>query len=175
MTDDRSNPEALAQADFERGQRAFDGGQYRQAIAALESAAAQATPQTRLSGDIQMLLVSAYEGLGDRQQAQTLCRALTKHSDLEIRDQAKGLLYVLEAPILRTKPEWIVEIPDLTAAEADDRYRWGGGSSRTQEPEPEPWIPEPVDPTQVNLRDNRFIWVALGAIALIVLCLIRAY
>lgn len=165
--------QAQVAADFARGQRAFSGGQYRLAIAALESAAAEATPQTRLSGEIQMLLVSSYEGAGDRISAQTLCRVLTKHSDREIRGQAKGLLYVLEAPILKTKPEWVVEIPDLSETEdGKNNYRWGSGSVKRKEPEPEPWIPDPVDPTQVALPDNRFAWLALGGIALAALSLL---
>lgn len=180
MTDDRAQPapdddrasaddtDAIIAAAFERGKRAFEGGQYRGAIAALESATARVNPLSAWGGEIQLFLVSAYEGGGDRQSAQTLCRTLTRHPDLETRDLAKRLLYVLEAPVLKTRPEWIVEIPDLAAAEAsDERLQRGGSTTPRQPPEPQPWIPEPVDPSLVNLHDNRFIGVALLAVALL--------
>ncbi len=167
MTDDRAphSPDAIIQAEFDRGKRAFEGGQYRLAIAALEAATARVNPLSVLGGEIQMFLVSAYEGAGDRQLAQTLCRTLTKHPDLSTRDLAKRLLYILEAPVLKTRPEWIVQIPDLSTTEADgDRLRGGSGSTR-RPPEPEPWIPEPEDPS--HPRDDFFTTAALVGVVLL--------
>ncbi len=170
--DDAANPDDAVTRAFQIGQQAFERGQYRTAIYALEGAIAQTSPQTILGGDIQMLLVSAYEGAGDRTSALNLCRTLTKHVDLSTRQQAKQLLYILEAPKLNTRPDWFVEIPDLSKTdESKAAFHRGSGIAPRKPSEPQPWIPEPVDPQTVNLRDERFIWVALGAIALVFMAL----
>ncbi len=121
---------------------------------------------------MQIWLVTAYEALGERSQALDLCRRLTRHPDYQTRSQSKRLLYILEAPQLKMRPEWLTQIPDLTNLEAGDGK--GGSASRftsmapRRPPEPKPFtLPAPPDPTQVNTRDNQFVWVALGLAALV--------
>ncbi|NJN32846.1 MAG: hypothetical protein HC824_22385 [Synechococcales cyanobacterium RM1_1_8] len=131
-----------------RGQAAIEAGAYRASIDLLLQASALAQPLTALHGEIQVWLVTAYQAQGDSGRAIEVCTNLKKHPDAGVRDQAKQLLYILEAPRLATKTDWIVEMPDLAAVEGTETAnQWSrGGGRQAKEPEPEPWIPEPPDP-----------------------------
>ncbi len=62
---------------------------------------------------IRMLMVTAYMGKGDESKAISTCRLLTKSKNPEIRQQAKQLLAILEAPSLQRPENWSVRLPDL--------------------------------------------------------------
>ena len=167
------NVETL-QAEYQSGRNAFERGDYRKSVKHLEAANSLANPQSRLGGEIQTWLVTAYEATGQRSEAIALCKQISRHPDLTTRKQGKRLLYILEAPKLKTRPEWLTQIPDLTElTESDPQNRRAasqGGSAKL--PEKPSFQLEPVDLSQVNARDNRFIWVALGAALIALLSLV---
>lgn len=163
---------AAIQAEYQTGKAAFERGDYRRAVQHLEAANSQVNPTSRLGGEVQIWLVTAYEAAGQRSQALTLCRQVSRHPDYTTRKEGKRLLYILEAPKLKARPEWLTQIPDLTnLAEggSDDRKGVSGyASARSRPPEAKPSVLlEPPDPSQVNTKDNQFVWVALLAAALI--------
>ena len=159
----------LAQREYQAGKAAFERGDYRQAVASLERANALVAPGTKLSGEMQIWLVTAYEAAGQRTEALNLCRKASKHPDLDTRKQARRLLYILEAPRLKSRPEWLTEIPDLATIEQNTSDREFGRSKFAPTSPPKriqqktPIIPEAVDLSQVNTKDNAFVWVALVA------------
>lgn len=147
----------IAQNEFKSGKVAFERGQYRASVQYLETACDRVPRNSRLGGEIQLWLVTAYEALGERTAARTLCKQLETHPSYEIRQQSSRLLYILEAPELKRPPEWMTQIPDLSAMpESDLKERRGAGVSRKPAS-----APEPEDLSQMNTRDNQFIWVAL--------------
>lgn len=153
----------LVRTEYEAGKIAFESGQYRQSVQHLQKASALVERTSSLGGDVQIWLVTAYEAAGQRAEAIALCNQLTRHPHLETRKQGRRLLYILEAPKLNTRPEWLIQIPDLTAldeSEANARQTSvsPAKSSKSQRPKAEV---EPVDLSQVNTKDNRFIWLAL--------------
>lgn len=158
------------QNEYQTGRDAFERGQYRQAIKHLEIATGLVERTSRLGGEIQIWLVTAYEASGLGLAAIALCQTLTRHPHIETRKQAKRLLAILEAPQLRMHPEWRVEIPDLSKLEeSDSQFRQVSAATKPKRPakkRPQP-EPEPVDLSQVNTEDNQFIWIALGASVLI--------
>lgn len=159
----------VANREYQSGRMAFERGQYRESVQSLEKASALISRNTRLGGEVQMWLVTAYEAAGQRSDALDLCRQLVRHPDLKTRKQARRLLYILEAPQLKTRPEWLTEIPDLTKIEGTgDRLgcQTPAVAKRPSRPRPKP-KPEPEDLSQINTQDNRFIWFALVAIAAI--------
>lgn len=162
----------LAQAEYRAGQQAFERGEYRKAVDLLEKATAATNPNTALGGEIQTWLVTAYEAAGDRTAAITLCKQLTHHPHLKTRKEGRRILYILEAPKLKSRPEWLTQIPDLaTLDDGNPRDRVGAGRSPSSRPKPAPkpkFPAEPIDLSQVNTEDNRFVWVALLA-ALVIL------
>lgn len=171
MSDDVDSKLLLSQ-----GQRAFECGQYQRAIQCFEQGKTIASVGTALHGELQIWLVTAYEAAGDRTRALDLCRAIGGHPDMETRKQSKRLLYILEAPKLRMNPEWLTEIPDLTEIEPNDGDRdWGRPVVNLTPPRPPKLkpptgyvIPEPTDPTQVNMGDDRsIVWAAMAAIGVL--------
>lgn len=159
----------LAKTQYQAGKQPFERGQYRSSVQFLEKAVSLAGANTKLGGEMQTWLVTAYQAAGQQTEAIALCEQLGKHPDLKTREQGKRLLYILKAPKLKTRPEWLTQIPDLTNlndAEGNKPVTRYKPASQPVRPKPSV-IPEPIDLTQVNTKDNRFIWVALVAIGLI--------
>lgn len=159
--------------NFQAGKAAFERGQYREAVNRLVHARALATPASRLAGDIQLWLVTAYDAAGQRSESISLCRQLHTHPDTETRRQSRRLLYILEAPQLSLRPEWLTQIPDLgTIAESNPKDRRGSSlTTQTRPTRPQPSL-TPVDLGQVDTQDNQFVWIALAGILVILMGLI---
>lgn len=161
------SPESLeiVKAQYQAGKAAFERGQYRESVQHLEKASALVKRNSRLGGEVQIWLVTAYEAAGQTQSAIALCEQLKRHPDPETSKQGKRLLYILQAPQLKRPDEWMTQIPDLGAV-ADNENQMRLGSATTTSKRHQQQKPEPLDISQVNTRDNRFIWAALIAIAL---------
>jgi hypothetical protein len=146
-------PEALAQQDLALGQRAFEAGQYRTAVKAL----------------------TAYEAAGDREPARLLCEKTTKHPQWDTRKEAKRLLYILKAPVLRSRDDWQAKIPDLESLEPKtDGQTWAAPKSpaiRPPRPAPAPkgYQIAPLPDPNVAREDQAFVWVVLAAIGVVML------
>ncbi|OLP16774.1 hypothetical protein BST81_18940 [Leptolyngbya sp. 'hensonii'] len=161
----------LIDAEYQMGQTAFEKGEYRRSVQHLEKAAALSSRNSRIGGEAQLWLVTAYEANGQREEALTLARQLTRFPDPEIRKQSRRLLYIMEAPQLMKRSEWLTQIPDLTDLEDSDSALY---STADRKPKRRPAArtrpePEPEDLSQMNTGDNRFIWLALGTIGLLLL------
>lgn len=155
----------IVRTEYQAGKAAFERGRYREAVQHLEKASALVARNSRLGGEVQTWLVMAYEASGRISEAIALCEQIKRHPDLETRKQAEQLLYILQAPRLKRPTEWLTQIPDLGALpDNESRTRLGGGTA-TGERSPKPQ-PEPVDLSQVNTGDNRFIWATLIALGL---------
>ncbi|MGG6295349.1 tetratricopeptide repeat protein [Leptolyngbya sp. AN02str] len=164
---------AKAQTQYMAGRDAFERGRYREAIELLQGAIALVERGTALGGEMQMWLVSAYEAAGQNQEAIALCDIMTRHPNLGTRQQAKRILYILKAPRLKTRPEWLTQIPDLENLDEGDRDSQKAYINKPATPRPAkpkqkaPQDLPPLDLSQVNTKDNGFVWAALGAIALL--------
>ena len=155
----------IVQTEYQAGRVAFESGLYAQAIQSLETATGLVDRTSRLGGEVQTWLVTAYEASGDTERAIELCRKLTHHPRQETRQQAKRLLFILEAPKLSIPDEWTVKIPDLTALDENKSISFQANpNADIKYAKPKPAVPEPVDLSQVNTKDNKFIWVSLMAI-----------
>lgn len=162
------------QVEYRAGKADFERGNYRESVQHFETANSLASPSSRLGGEIQIWLVTAYEAAGRRSEALDLCRRVSRHPDYTTRKEGKRLLYILEAPKLQTRPEWLTQIPDLSTL-ADGTAQTGKGRSqytstapaKREDPPKQLLLTEPADPTKVNTKDNQFIWVALIAIIIL--------
>jgi tetratricopeptide (TPR) repeat protein len=158
--------------EYQAGKAAFERGDYRISIKHLEAACALMNRNSRLGGEAQIWLAIAYEAAGKQSEAIALCQQLSRHPHLETQKEGKRLLYILKAPKLKRPAEWMTQIPDLDMiAESDPKDRRGTVATKKRDRSEEPNL-EPIDLSQVNTRDNQFIWVALIAIILIVAGLI---
>ncbi len=155
------NPEETS-PDYLAGQAAFERGDYQQAVRCLENALANVEPRSAMGGEIQMWLVTAYEASGNLPAAIDLCVKLTSHPRLETRQESKRILYILQAPTLVRRAEWITKIPDLKDLE-DNRNPSGSSTPRSNLSLPRRRLPPPppIDPSEINTSDNGFIVVML--------------
>ena len=155
----------IAKKEYMEGVAAFERGQYRESVQCLEKASALVNRDSGFGGKVLIWLVTAYEAAGQQAEAIALCEQIKKHPDAETSKQGKRLLYIMQAPQLKRPSEWLTQIPDLAAiSDNTNQTRLSSNSPRTP---PKPVAaPEPVDLSQVNTKDNQFIWVSLLIIAL---------
>lgn len=164
MSDQQEQQEQQEQfnALFQGGKEALERGQYRFSVEALEKAREFINLASRQGGDLQMWLVTAYQATGQLPEAIALCRQLTQHPNLDIRYKSKQVLYILEAPRLERPKEWMTEIPDLNAAaERPPQYVRSPKTPTKKKP-----AIQFEDLSQMNTKNNAFIWVAVGLILL---------
>ncbi|AFY90344.1 hypothetical protein Chro_4967 [Chroococcidiopsis thermalis PCC 7203] len=162
-----SQSQEIVKTEYKAGLATFERGQYRQAVQHLEKASALANRNSRQGGEVQLWLVNAYEAAGQRQEAIALCEQLKRHPHYEINKQGRRLLYILQAPQLQRPAEWMTQIPDLGAiSDNESQIKLSIKSdNRKRSPQSEP--PREIeDLSKINTKDNRFIVVALFAIAL---------
>ncbi len=107
---------------IEAASDAIQRGEYKEAIASLKTLQNKQTLTNAESSQLSMLMITALMGLGDDKQAIKYCRLLTKCEDKELRQNAKDLLAILEAPSLPRPANWSIKIPDLNSEEIKDKY-----------------------------------------------------
>ncbi len=158
----------IATKEYLAGVAAFERGQYPESVKRLEKASALVKRDSGFGGKVLIWLVTAYEATGQTAEAITLCEQIKQHPDAETSKQGKRLLYIMQAPQLKRPSEWLTQIPDLTAiADNTSQTRLSNTNLPRTKPKP-PQKPEPVDLSQVNTKDNQFIWVSLIFIGLTV-------
>jgi tetratricopeptide (TPR) repeat protein len=157
---------------YKKAQVAFDSGAYRDCIAGLEQALALVSRNTPLGGQMQLWLVNAYAAADRMDEAIALCERLLTHPDWQIRQQSKRIVYILKAPKLKAKEEWLTKIPELNHLEASEKTQFATTrKSSAKEPDPPPFLGlgegAPLNLSQGTGNEDRFIWVALGGAVLI--------
>ena len=158
----------IVRTEYKAGIADFERGQYRSSVQHLEKASAIVPRNSRLGGEVQIWLVTAYEAAGQRTEAIALGEQLKRHPHIETSKQARRLVYIMQAPQLQRPPEWLTQIPDLGAVSDNETKTRFGSANVNNSPKPKQRsVPEPIDLSQVNTRDNNFIWIALIVIALI--------
>jgi len=156
---------AQAEAEMATGQALFERGRYKGAIAHFKTALSLSNPVGSKGGEIQTWLVNAYIASGEEEAGKALCRKLILHPDLDTKQISKRMLYILEAPELEMRPEWVTKIPDLANMDDDTKVRYAQRPKKKRRRKPKP-EPEPIDLSQVNTADNQFVWIALVGIVL---------
>jgi len=161
----------IAKQRYRNGKAAFENGKYRQAVEELKKACALLERNSRLGGEVQIWLATAYEAAGQNQEAIDLCEQLKRHPYPETSKEAKRLQYILKAPKLERPKEWMTEIPDLAALSDESNIRLAASPKKSSTPKEVDEI-EFIDLSQVNTQDNRFIWLTLIVIAMTLVSLI---
>lgn len=170
MSLDASDNLAQARVLYEAGQAAFERGNYREAVTALEAGIQLVGRGTPLGGSIQLWLMNAYFAADRQAEAIAVGEILAKHPDMEIRKQSKRILEILQAPQLKRRENWMTPIPDLSDLEAGDNKALNltkyVNTKFTNQPHPAKES-QPEDLSQINTRDNGFLWLSLVAVLLV--------
>ena len=148
-----------AQTAYQLGQQAFERGRYADAVQAFEQGLKE-EHSIGLDGDLKLWLVNALAASDRRQEAIELCGKLALHPNFDVRKQSKQLLYIIQAPKLEAKEEWLTKIPDLAELEGSEEKPW---QTIPVKPRPLKPPPPPLPLSEVNTKDNGFVWLALIA------------
>ena len=154
------------QLKYQQGQALLDRGQYRSSVKTLEEAKSLVNPSSKLGGEVQLSLVTAYQGINKLEDAIALCQELTAHPNLAIRQQSQRILYILKAPQLKRPEEWMTKIPTTTNTEDNPTPRYIQAKPVTK-PLEKPSL-NLEDTTQMDTKDNGFIGLALGLFVVII-------
>ena len=88
-------------------------GDYNFCIKTIEPLLPDFAEKTEIGGQLRLLIVTAYMGKCDEQTAINICQTLIHNKKESIRQQAKQLLSILDAPHLPRPSNWSVEIPKI--------------------------------------------------------------
>ena len=104
-----SNPASAIKA----AEVALEKGDYSLCIKILDPLILSFSADTAIGAKSRLLKVTAFIGGGDEPKAIDICRALLNNKESEVRQQAKQLLSILDAPYLPRPSNWSVEIPKI--------------------------------------------------------------
>ena len=92
---------------------ALEKGDYNFCIKLIDPLLLDFQSETEIGGELRLLIVTAYMGKCDEQKAINICHKLIHNKKESIRQQAKQLLSILDAPHLPRPSNWSVEIPKI--------------------------------------------------------------
>ena len=92
---------------------ALDKGDYNLCLKILDPLVLSFQAETAIGGQIRLIIVTAYMGKGEEQKAISICQTLITNKKESIRQQAKQLLSILDAPYLPRPSNWSIEIPKI--------------------------------------------------------------
>lgn len=138
--------EQPAQLDLTAAEASLERGDYGQCLELLVPMA-DAHPLPDPEGArIRLLMVTAWMGQGRDQEAVATCRLLSRLGEPELRQQARQLLTILEAPSLERPERWSMRLPSLEIQASGDAAPTTTRRRRSRKPDPPP--PPPTGPTQ---------------------------
>ena len=132
--------------DLTEAEAALERGDYGQSLELLLPLAELHPPNSPEGPRLRFLMITAWMGQGQDDKAIATCRLLSRCRDPKLRQQAKQLLGVLEAPSLDRPERWSMTMPQLEVNAS------GGGQPstmrrrRSRRPDPPP--PPPTGPTR---------------------------
>lgn len=152
----------MAEDPLSAAREALERGDYGRVLRLLEPLAQAHPPVTATGAELRLLMATALMGQGHTDRAADCCRGLQGCGDARLRDQARDLLVVLEAPSLQRPRSWSLTLPELTGSEPMEGP--GPAATRWRRVLPAPEPPPPVGPTRPPLG-----FALLAALVLVLL------
>ena len=92
---------------------ALEKGDYNFCIKIVDPLLLDSQADTSMGGKLRLIIVTAYMGKGEEQKAISICQTLIHNKKESVRQQAKQLLSILDAPQLPRPSNWSIEIPKI--------------------------------------------------------------
>ncbi len=145
---------------------ALQRGDYQQCLALLEPLAKKYPLTIRKGAQIRMLMITAWMGKGDNDQAISTCRLITNCKDPELRQEARQLLSVLEAPNLPRPENWSISLPSIEVSEVNGRSL--SKNTRRKKSKPDKATFPPTGPTKaLEIGFSIFVLIVLSGLTLL--------
>ena len=145
---------------------ALERGDYGRCLALLQPLAEAHSASTPFGGSVRLLMATAQMGQGDSEAAAATCRSLRACRDTTLRNMARDLQEVLEAPALQRPREWSMTLPSLGEMQPLEGEFKAMARSRRRRRQPDQPPPPPTGPTRAPLG---FALVAIALLAITVL------
>ncbi len=97
---------------------ALDKGDYSSCIKIIDSLLVNINAESSVGAQLRLMKMTAYMGMGDEEKAINICQLLIKNKEGSVRQQAKQLLTILDAPSLPRPSNWSVKIPKIVIEES---------------------------------------------------------
>ncbi len=101
----------MSSALIKHAEAALDRGEYTKCIDLIN----KITQENKLNdyelSTTKMLIVTAFMGLGKQEEAISTCKGLINCKDPTIREHARQLILILEAPTLERPDNWSIKLP----------------------------------------------------------------
>ena len=135
-----------AALDLSEAEAALERGDYGQSLELLLPLAEQHPINSPEGPGLRLLMITAWMGQGQDDKAIATCRLLSRCRDPKLRQQAKQLLGILEAPSLDRPESWSMTMPQLELNASGSGQTSPMRRRRSRRPEPPP--PPPTGPTR---------------------------
>jgi hypothetical protein len=135
-----------AALDLSEAEAALERGDYGQSLELLLPLAEQHPINSPEGPGLRLLMITAWMGQGQDDKAIATCRLLSRCRDPKLRQQAKQLLGILEAPSLDRPERWSMRMPQLELNGSGSGQTSTMRRRRSRRPEPPP--PPPTGPTR---------------------------
>ena len=132
--------------DLSEAEAALERGDYGQGLELLLPLAEQHQINSAEGQGLRLLMITAWMGQGQDDKAIATCRLLSRCRDPKLRQQAKQLLGVLEAPSLDRPERWSMRMPQLELNGSGSGQTSTMRRRRSRRPAPPP--PPPTGPTR---------------------------
>ena len=124
----------------------LERGDYGQALELLTPLADVHTISTPEGSQLRLLMITSWMGQGQDEQALAMARALSRSGDVDMRQQAKQLVAILDAPSLERPESWTMRLPALEVTTTGGSPPAVSSQRRSKKPKPPP--PPPTGPTR---------------------------
>ena len=91
------------------GEFALNNGEYNHCIEIINPLLEKFTASSKEGINLRMLLITAYSGINKKDEALKICKQLAKSRSSLIRENAKSLIEILNAPDLKTPENWNIK------------------------------------------------------------------
>jgi len=88
---------------------ALNNGEYYQCIEIINTLVNEFSVSSKEGIDLRMMLITAYSGISKKDEALKICKQLVKSRSSLVRENAKSLIEILNAPDLKTPENWNIK------------------------------------------------------------------
>ena len=138
--------EQPAPLDLSPAETALERGDYGQCLEQLSPLADSRPLPDPEGARIRLLMVTALMGQGRDQEALSICQLLSRSGEPQLRQQARQLLTILEAPSLDRPERWSMKLPPLSIQASGSAAPVTSRRRRSRKPPPP--APPPTGPTR---------------------------
>ena len=93
-----------------KAELALNNGKYENCVEIIKPIVETFSVSSKEGINLRMMLITAYSGLNKNDEALAICKQLAKSRSSQVRENAKSLIQILNAPNLKTPDNWNIKL-----------------------------------------------------------------